>query len=112
MDKLIIITPKCCQDVQEKKTVILSYNYEDLFDPENKKPKWKTLGLENSYNSFNLVEANYCPHCATPVPDVKRRIIIDEKISLIEDGGYYCSTCGERCIACTCYPPEYAWEPK
>jgi len=107
------ITPKCCKEVQEKNTVFLSFDIEDFYDgdPEgqkNKKPKWKSGCHTDS--GWDHVEVKFCPHCATPVPEIKKRSTT-KKICNVTDGGYYCDTCKERCQACTCYRPEYAWEP-
>jgi hypothetical protein len=56
-------------------------------------------------------DPKFCPFCGTPLPKLvkKKR---PPKVQLVEDGGYYCSTCGERIRSCECPYPEQAYEPE
>jgi len=119
------VTPKCCDLVQEKQTVFLEYGYdafngvdEDEFKegPERQKmferlkPLWVTGCWNTEYRCWGSVEIKFCPHCATPMPEIKLRDT-KRKISSFSDGGDYCDTCEKRSQTCVCYRPEYAWEP-
>ena len=126
------ITLRCCKKVQEKQTVFLSYggysnkDYEKLWEYEDgeeekravdrKKmyekhpPLWVCGQWHTKFRCWGETKVKFCPHCSRPVPGIIRRKTT-RKICSITDGGYYCDTCGERTIGCTCYPPEYAWKP-
>jgi len=114
-DKNKSITPLCCATVQKYNTVFLCFDDEVMWYGgsegfTNKKPKWKSGSFDWDSNSWDDVEVKFCPHCATPVPEIRKRSTT-EKICNVTDGGYYCDTCQERLGACTCHRPEYAWEP-
>jgi len=114
MPKNIIITPKCCEEIQKSQIVTLLFDSDAIYDSdgqEDHKPKWKGAGWAEELNGYRNIEIKFCPHCATPVPEIKRRIT-EKKIARISDGGYSCDTCGAtRMHECDCYAPEYAWEP-
>jgi hypothetical protein len=112
------IIPKCCEEVQDKQTVFLRFDMEAICGvsesegpqgQEGYKPKWKSAGWSERYQGWDVTEVKFCPHCATPVPEIKKRVT-EEKICVVIDGGYYCNTCKKRLNECECCPPEYAWE--
>jgi len=112
MSKTQSITPKCCEKVQIKNTVFLCYGTE-IYNGKGLKdiqPKWKSGSNNSEFQCWATTEVKFCPHCATPVPPIKRRNT-KRKICDVKDGGYYCSTCDKRLQECTCFRPEYAWEP-
>ena len=51
---------------------------------------------------------NYCSCCGEELPDIKMKDKLPDKVTSIEDGGYYCATCDGRLNECT-RPPEM-WE--
>ena len=119
MPEMSNITPKCCKEVQKYQTVFLSYDMEAIYGipdegkpsgQEGYKPKWKGNGRHEEHGGQAEIEVKFCPHCATPVPEIKKRVT-EEKICVVTDGGYYCDTCKKRGNECECKSPEYAWEP-
>ena len=114
MSKKQSITPKCCKEVQEKQTVFLNFDTDDIYGnsegQKDRKPKWNSKCWNTKYRCIDSVKINFCPHCGISVPEIKKRKT-KEKICSVIDGGYYCDTCKLRLNECTCYKPEYAWEP-
>lgn len=112
-----VITPECCEPVQEKRTVILQFRGQDIYGagPEGqvgKKPRWIIIGQHPATDTPTCEDASFCPHCGTNLPEIKLRnpVMLKKSIRRVIDGGYYCDTCKERLESCTCLPPEFAWE--
>lgn len=125
------VYPNCCKSAQAFLRLRFAEYY--VTDPDHfrkAKPFWTVSGMhENSdYRSFDTLDLQiyYCPFCGKILPDVRLKqpppdTAIDPrkipaatytttKVMSIADGGYYCTTCGERLMNCTCDPPETLWE--
>jgi hypothetical protein len=107
------ITPECCDDAKISGAVFLRFDEAILYGNSKGqagfKPSWVTRGYAFDGVPY-AARAKYCPFCAAPVPPIVPRQTA-EKICSVTDGGYYCDTCKERLIGCTCMAPEYAWRP-
>jgi hypothetical protein len=106
------ITPNCCEKAKITKVVRLG-----LYPKENDsertwkkvKPKWYIAGDEFKHDQHwvRKIEIDKCPFCGEELPDIE----INNKIKNIAEGDEeYCRCCGERHMACVCFPPEYRWK--
>lgn len=109
------VTPTCCAAVQENHTIFLRHDYKDVISGQSDaiKPEWRVMAWTtvDGWAGWNSIMASFCPHCATPVPSI-RRCQRQKPVCRIIDGGYYCDTCHERLMSCTCLPVEFNWEPE
>ena len=116
------ISPQCCPEVEEGKTVFLRYkeepdwSYDDEIDKERPKgyvgmkPTWAVIGLSKKYRCEVWIDALFCPHCGKPVPEIELNPSTkNSKLGNPDDD--YCNTCGERNRGCKCPPPWFAWRP-
>ena len=72
-------------------------------------PKWGIKTPQDDISCGKLVEINFCPFCAKKLPKLILNEQIKEPVCSCSDGGYYCNTCDQRLIACTCLPRECKW---
>ena len=109
-------TPDCCPEIKESRAVFLSVQYES--DRDEGKPatqKWVTRAPSH-HESFEhpsssvIVQAQFCPHCGKPLPQIGPRETSNHKICQVSDGGYYCDTCKESLNTCECYPLTAAFQ--
>jgi hypothetical protein len=101
------VTPVCCKEVQEHKTVFLS-----VFElMERCEPVWKIRSFNSHFQCTGTVKAEFCPHCGTNVPEVEKSKT-SKKICVMDDMQDYCETCSERLRVCSCLPEEFEWKPK
>lgn len=107
---LEIVTPDCCDMVKETKAVFLGLP-KGFYGGEPGPPKWQIRSWNDQFQSVDYVEAQYCPHCAKPVPEIIS-VNPPRPVCVCTDGGYYCDTCSERLNSCRCLRPEKAWGPK
>lgn len=109
------VMPECCAKMIETATICLNTPEEFTSGDTKTLPKWYIRTGEReglgSGQRHGYTEPQFCPFCATPVPEVERRVT-DRKIMVVTDGGYYCATCGERCHSCSCLPAAFHWQPK
>lgn len=106
------VTLQCCEDARNNSTVFLAYK--DLLEcnvSKEIKPVWMVRGWYTPYDCLTYGEVKFCPHCATPVPEIEPSKI-KGRIQKITDGGYYCDTCKKRLMECQCLPPTQAWKIK
>lgn len=114
------VVPDCCELARTLLTVILRYDYEDLTEADGRfhraTPKWalechgKALGdVYPGWTAPNAAPPKYCPHCATPLPEVRRKENPPAARVMVSDGDY-CGTCHQRSRGCQCAYPEVAWE--
>lgn len=112
MPKNTKITPHCCPEAEEHKTVYLEFSYDDLESGawHDKEPDWVTLGFDTETGKTYPVVVNCCPHCGKDLPDIRRRRgrakVCDPDIR-----SKSCGTCDSSLMSCQCQPPEYAFEP-
>ena len=59
----------------------------------------------------NAPAPRFCPWCGTALPRMRRKADRDPDICRVNDGGYYCATCGDRLNVCDCLYPSAAFEP-
>ena len=52
----------------------------------------------------------FCPYCGTKMPKVKMRKRPPKKVYSDDDGGYYCGTCSNRNMECSCAPRTVLFE--
>ena len=102
------VTPKCCEGVEEGAVVYLNRLRDENY---NEKPHWFVRAWNHEFQCNSQREADFCPLCGKPVPEIERRPDVKVKVCVITDGGYYCDTCGERLMCCKCYPSVYNWRP-
>lgn len=128
MPRRLFVTPGCCDDVEQHRTIFLEYL--QLTDDEEGReetdmfagrPEWATRAWyahapgdkDIGDDGFPAtVEATFCPHCGQHVPEIIERPDVKVPICKVTDGGYYCATCEERLMGCECHPPEYKYQPK
>jgi len=103
------VTPECCQAVQDSAAVCLNISETFADGDLDTPPKWIVRTGEPYLSSFNVIEAHFCPFCATKLPGIEKRQT-DRKIMVVTDGGYYCKTCEERCNCCNCLPAAFHWQ--
>ena len=58
-----------------------------------------------------MAKIDFCPFCGTKVPEMVE-VPGRDKICSFSDGGYYCDTCGDRLISCTCQVPSTQYRIK
>lgn len=117
-----IIAPKCCKYAKW----FITLRYEDYWVKDkdyfiDNKPHWNVRGSKYDENTFRELikivfpkdyKISYCPLCGKKLPDIQMKKELPEKVLTVVDAGYYCDTCSERLIACTCSRPEEMWELK
>jgi hypothetical protein len=107
MPKNAFVTPRCCKEVQEHKTVFLS-----VFELMAKcDPTWKGRSFNSFFQCVGSIKVDFCPHCGTHVPEVEESNSL-EKICVMDESQDYCDTCSERLGCCECLPEEFKWKPK
>jgi hypothetical protein len=98
-------TPVCCRDSVLRKTIRL--DVEDGGKPE--RAVWRAATYDELGSWNHPIEARFCPFCGKSLPEMQRMANPPSPLCVIEDGGYRCSTCGERLNVCECHPPEDAF---
>lgn len=63
------------------------------------------------YEKLDSAIVRFCPFCGEPLPKILPRERAPTPIHVPDRYGDYCKTCKERVSACSCYPPEFYWEP-
>jgi len=107
-------TPQCCQYSKYFITLIFeSYFGHDPDFFKSSKPFWVVRGAISddpcNYKQRDR-EISFCPSCGKELPDIRLKQHPPEKVTVITDGGYYCDTCKERLMCCTCAKPDELWE--
>jgi hypothetical protein len=111
--KSTVPMPKCCLEIQNFCTVYASVDIYDTKDSSKEDACWKIqYDFEHSLIKKSPPSPQYCPWCGTKLPELVRKKNPPTPICVVNDGGYYCSVCKERLIACDCLSPEAAWECK
>jgi hypothetical protein len=116
----MIQRPTCC--AAAKKYPVVTF---EVADVEGKRPtrgSWVAhmserlgtilRGRDGAAWWDEMPDAKFCPFCGTALPVMVRKEPAPKTVSLVLDGGYYCSNCRERLDACLCDPPSFAFEPK
>jgi len=117
----LIPTPTCCDAAKHYPAVTFQ-----VADVEGRRPTrgyWHAhmseslarryaVGPDGSVWLSAMPEAKFCPFCGAPLPEMVLKEPIPKTVSVVLDGGYYCSTCKERLYSCMCDPPASAFEPK
>ncbi len=110
-----MIIPQCCE--YAKTYITLRYEDAEIYDQDfllNTPPYWKVRGCEmkefKNPSAVRYDEIKVCPSCEEKMPDIQLVFQLPEKFTIIEDGGYYCSTCNERLDSCQCTNPLEMWQ--
>ena len=123
----LLVLPGCCE-----KSIKALRPYLVLDDPngyhesdEGLVPVWRIPHMKYDYAmSFiaqrarydewskayqeSCVEPEYCPYCATKLPEVRLKKDPPAPVVSFSDG--YCNTCEERLMCCGCWPREALYE--
>jgi hypothetical protein len=114
------IFPTCCEEARKHPSVFVGVNVYDG-DSREAEAMWIVppipindvrTHLMEKYGTDGLLRPSpkFCPYCGTPLPKLVRKDPFPEETCVVEDGGYYCSTCKERLNCCICFPSEHAWK--
>ena len=114
---LNIAVNKYCQCEYAKSYIVLTYEDYYVYDKEyflKNTPYWIVRGSVMAKGHFpkdsRVCEIHFCPSCGEKLSPVRMKEVLPEKVVTIEDGGFYCSTCGERLNVCECARPHEMWE--
>ena len=110
--------PSCCEAAVKYPVVNFSV---ELYDDDSREAEGRWSATFNEYLVakprramawYNTIpEPKFCTYCGLSLPKLKRKDPFPPDTCVVQDGGYYCSTCSERLNACLCLPPAFAWEP-
>ena len=122
--------PQCCHEQRTQPSSYWSLDYDLDGETGSKEAtgSWKAYlsftELDSYYRSKLLKKykdvrdwpkrppAKFCAYCGEELSEMVRKKKFPKFTGVNEAGSGYCETCGERCICCYCWPPEFAWEPK
>lgn len=121
MKRASFVTAKCC--VVGREFVQLRYLESTYYGFDNKPDEYRAyfrtvppFWVIDAHNACldagakrRLVVVKHCPFCGVSLPKPKLRMRPPQRIMTITDGGYYCTTCKRRLMACKCKPPERLW---
>lgn len=106
-----MVNPDCCDEMRKFKTIRLDDG--DMIYGNALEPHWIISYYEEKHECYSVtpIKDGFCPHCATPIPGIKK-IQVKGTVCKVTDGGYYCDTCEERLHACKCdHAPAEEWAP-
>jgi len=106
------VTPRCCEEVEKYQAVFLvmpdTWTDGDTTTP----PKWCIKCVDPEHGFESVIEVRQCPFCGEHMPEIIRPLVkSDRPICACSDGGYYCDTCKQRLMCCSCLRPDKAWGP-
>lgn len=115
---LAVPRPPCCKAAQEYPQLL--FFAEDGLEPT--KGHWSLAHIREVHAYLPdlatrwgdaFPEPKFCSYCGTALPKMVRKPAerLPKPLCVVEDGGYYCSTCHERGGVCLCLPPAAAFEP-
>lgn len=105
--------PECCEEARY--AVYFSVDYEN----HHGGPGWRINVRESARREAYKESREYlpviavpyfCPFCARPLPEFRRKENPPEPMCQPCDALLYCETCGERLQACDCHELAEAWE--
>lgn len=120
------IVPECCEAMRASMAVVLTCDLleEDGMSGGFGEPHWHlrihyNLEMYGRIDSIIAGDRFYeavghpacCPFCSQKLPEIRLKPAnrIPKKICAGTDG-YYCNTCNQRNMGCTCAPPWMRWE--
>jgi hypothetical protein len=114
--------PLCCELQRKFPTIIANVDIYNEGDSYLVEAKWTLQPIEyiardTQYKmgtKYFEVEKTpkFCPYCGKRLPKLVRKKNPPKNVCRVVDTGYYCDTCKERLMACTCYHPTALWEVK
>ena len=110
--------PTCCDEIQRWPVIVAGLDgksedtnecgarwYFRIAPPDRGGGPYGYPEFQKKY--FGAPEPSNCPFCGTALPKlrVKENPPPVTQVEHVNDGGYYCNTCGERCgWGCRCLP--------
>jgi hypothetical protein len=115
-----IPVPPCCTEARRYPTIVFAVRYGEEIPSNQATGRWEAAVHPRAVSEKakdaawyeNYPEPKFCPFCGTRVPKMVRKDPPPTNICLVQDGGYYCSTCKERLNDCVCDPLSSAFEPE
>lgn len=105
--------PGCCEAMRLHPAV--TFVVDDMPDSRTGRGWWRARYYDQRApidHHHTPAEASFCPFCGKGLPKMRRKNPVPADVCVINDGGYYCSTCRERLQACICLSPAAAFEPE